>query len=201
MILTAVATKPELEALIESLSPMRVAIDERRGRVVTLGRPELELVPGRGLRLRGDARVSWDVAGLAIPVTIQRWQLLLVPRVAARARSQVLAFEPIVEELELRLVPGFVDERIAEGIRDAVAHHRERLAWDFTRTLSKRLPLSRRIVPARIFELRAVEGAVEVSEDELRASVRFEAVFVEAEDQRPDDDSPRSPSSAATTPR
>jgi len=48
-------TKNEIQALIAALTPLRISIDERRGRSVTLGRPELELVPSQGLRLRGDA--------------------------------------------------------------------------------------------------------------------------------------------------
>lgn len=175
MLLTAVATKAELAALIDSFTPLRVSIDERRGRAVTLGRPRLALVPGRGLRLRGDARVTWDVAGVAIPLTLQAWQLLVVPRVVPRDRGRVLAFEPIVEALELKRVPGFLDEKIARVVRDGLAQNRDRIAWNFTRALSHRWPLPARISPARAFDLRAVDGDVAIGEGELRVSVRFEA--------------------------
>lgn len=175
MILMALATKAELATLVESFAPLRVMIDERRGRAVQFGRPRLELVPDRGLRLRGAARLTWDVAGVSIPVTIQRWQLLLVPRVVPRRRSQVLTFEPVVEQLDVRLLPGFVDDKIARAIRESIVHRRERIAWDFTRTLSKRLRLPARMLPARTFEILAVEGSVTVTESDLRMVVRFEA--------------------------
>jgi hypothetical protein len=177
MLLTAVVSKAELVELIESLTPMRIVIDERRGRSVTLGRPEVELVPDRGLRLRGEARVVWDVAGVSIPVTLQAWQVLLIPQVATRARSRVLTFEPVIEELDLKLVPGFLDDKIAGAIRDGLAQNRQKLAWDFVRTLSKRLALPARITPAKTFEIRAVDGAVAVTPSELRLTVRFEAKF------------------------
>jgi hypothetical protein len=175
MILTAVVTKAELVNLIESLTPLRIVIDERRGRSVTIGRPKVELVAGQGLRLRGDARVAWDVAGVAIPVTIQAWQLLLVPRVVPKPGTRVLAFEPIVEELDLKLVPGFLDGKIAGAIRDGIAQNRDRLAWNFARTLSKRLALPARIAPAKSFEIRAVEGGVAVTESDVRLDILFEA--------------------------
>lgn len=176
MLLSAVVTKDELVAVIESMTPLRIAIDERRGREVTLGRPRtIDLVPGEGLRVRGDAHISWDVAGVAIPVTLQAWQMLLVPRIASRGSTRVLAFEPVIEELDLRLMPGFLDNKIADVIRTGVAQKRDKLAWDFTRTLSKRLPLPASIGPARIFELAVLDGVAVVTDSDLRLTVCLEA--------------------------
>jgi hypothetical protein len=180
MLLTAAVTKHELVALLDTLTPLRIVADERRGRAVTLGRPHtFELVAGRGVRIGGDARIDWDVAGVAIPVTIQRWQVLLVPRMTTRARgahtSRVLAFEPVIEELDLKLVPGFLDDKIKSLVRDGIAHNQKRLAWDFARVLSQRLPLPAKLAPARTFELAAVDAAVEITAAELRVTVSFEA--------------------------
>lgn len=180
MLVTAVVTKAELAGLVESLTPLRVVIDVKRGRGITLNRPGVELVPGRGLRLRGDARVDWDIAGVPLSVTIQVLQLLLVPRVVARRdapAARVLAFEPIIEELDLKLVPGFVDHKIAETIRGFIAQNRDKIAWDFTRTFTKHLPLPKRFDPAKTFELVPVEGGVAVSATELRLDVLFELSF------------------------
>jgi hypothetical protein len=178
MHLTAVVTKTDLASLVESLTPLSVIIDEPRGRVVTLGRPtKVELVAGSGLRLRGDAHITWDFAHIPIPVTLRAWQLLLVPRIVVRDRAHVLAFDPVIEELDLKLVPGFVDEKVADAIRNGIAQNRERLAWNFARTLSKRLPLPAKISPPKTFEILVVGGEVSVSESEVRFTVRFEARF------------------------
>lgn len=195
MLLTASVTKAELVALIDALTPVRVAIDERRGRAITLGRPELSLVAGRGLRLRGDGRVVWDVAGVAIPLTVQVWQVLLAPRVLPRGRSRLLSFEPVIEELDLKHVPGVLDWKIAGAIREAIAHHREKIAWDFARTLSKRLSLPLRITPASLFEIVAIDGEVEVGTNELRFGVRFEAQ-IERRASAPVPESEQAPRSA-----
>lgn len=171
MLLTAAVTKAEIAALVDALTPLRVIIDERRGRSITLGRPRLELVPQGGIRLRGDARLTWDVAGVAIPVTLREWQVLLVPRIVG---SRSLAFEPVIEILDLKGVPGFLDDKIAKTITDGLAQYRHRLAWEFARTLSKQFAL-----PAKIgggaFAMAAVDGAVAVSEQDLMMTLRFEA--------------------------
>lgn len=174
MLVTAAVTKAEIVSLVEQLTPLCIGIDERRGRSITLGRPRIELVPNAGLRLRGDARLTWDVAGVAIPVTLKAWQVLLVPRVVTRGESRVLAFEPVIEMLDLKGVPGFLDDKIAKTIADSLAQNREKLAWNFSKTLAKRLAL-----PARIgggaFVLAATDGAVGVSEEDVKLTLKFEA--------------------------
>lgn len=177
LVATAVIPETDLVTLMESITPLRVTIDEERHRSISLGRPKVELVAGRGLRLRGDGHVVWDFAHVPIPVTINAWQLLFVPRISSRGRSHVLSFAPDLEELDVKLVPGFVDERIAEAIRAAISQNRDRLAWDFARTLSKRLPLPANVSPSNTFEISPVGGDVSVSEAEVRLELRFEARF------------------------
>jgi hypothetical protein len=174
MLLSAVITNIELSTLLDSLTPLRIVIDERRGRVVEIGRPMMDLVAGRGLRLRGDARVVWDVAGVPIPVTIQAWQVLLVPAVVPRTRTRVLTFDPIIELLDLKHMPGFLDDKIAGAIRDAIVQNREKIAWDFVRTLSKRLTFPR-VSPAKTFEIGPIDGKATVTATELRLDLVFEA--------------------------
>jgi hypothetical protein len=177
LVATAVIPQNDLVRLVDSITPMRVAIDEERGRVITLGRPKLELVPNQGLRLRGDARVSWDFAHVPVPVTIRAWQLLVVPRVRVRDGSHVLAFEAVLEDLDVKSVPGFVDQKVADAIQRVVAQSRERLAWNFVRTLSKRLRLPTTISPTSTFAIFPVSGKASVGENELRLVLQFEARF------------------------
>jgi hypothetical protein len=192
MLLAVVVTKDELVALVEAITPLRVTIDERRGRAVTLGRPRaVYLVPDHGLRVRGDARIVWDVAGVGITIAIPTWQMMLVPQIAARGRSRVLAFDPIVEALEMKLVPGFLDGKIADVLRDGIAQSRRKLAWDFSRTLSKRLTLPARIGPTRLFEIAATDGTVTVTDREVRLTVTLEARVEKPETAKSQDGGPR----------
>ena len=177
--LLAIAVIPEtdISTLVESLTPLCVTIDEEGNRSISVGRPKVELVAGRGLRLRGDGHIVWDFAHVPIPITITAWQLLFVPRISSRGRSHVLSFAPDLEELDVKLVPGFVDEKIAHAIRAAISQNRDRLAWDFARTLSKRLPLPANVSPSKTFEIFPAGGDVSVSEAEIRLALRFEARF------------------------
>lgn len=174
MLLTAAITKREIASLVEALTPLSVSLDERRGRSITLGRPRLELVPNAGLRLRGDARLTWDVAGVAIPVTLQAWQVLLVPRFVTRESGRALAFEPAIEVLDLKRVPGFLDDKIARALGDAIAQNRGKLAWELGRALGKQLALPVRM-GGGVLGLTVADGAVAVTEVDVKLTLRFEA--------------------------
>jgi hypothetical protein len=175
---TAVIARPDLARLLESATPLRVNIDEARGRALSIGRADLELVPGKGLRLHGDAVLSWDFARVPITVKIKSWQLLLVPRVGVRDGAHVLTFDPELERIDVQHVPGFLDDKVASGIRGLVAQHGRRLAWNFARTLSAHVPLPTRFSPALGFELFPEGGEVSVNDRELRLVVPFGARFV-----------------------
>jgi hypothetical protein len=191
MLLTAAVTKAEIAALIESLTPVRVMLDERRGRSITLGRPRLELVPNAGLRLRGDARIMWDVAGVPFPVTLQAWQVLLVPRVVNRADGRAIAFEPVVELLDLKRVPGFLDDKIAKFITDSLAENRGKLAWAFAKKLSKQLALPARIGGGSVAML-ATDAGIGISEEDVKLTLQFEAQVDRPRVAAPHDEAPRS---------
>jgi hypothetical protein len=174
---TAVIPRADLARLVASITPFRVILDEERGRAVTLEHPTIELVPGRGIRLRGRGVVSWDLALVSVPVQVNAWKLLLVPRVASRGGSHIVSLEPVLEELDLKSVPGLVDEKLAAGVRRAITEHRDRLAWDLGRTLSKSLPLPATVAPKGVLAIVPLGGEVAVDEREVRLTLRFDARF------------------------
>jgi hypothetical protein len=176
--LSAVVTRDDLAKLVSDFTPLRIAFG-RGGRSISFGRPEaLELVPGHGLRVRGSAKLVWDFAGLPLPVALRVWQVLLVPSVALRDGLWSIALDPVLEQLDVRSVPGFVDGRIATAINEGLASQRQKLAWKFGKTLTVRLALPARVSPASRFELSPSGGEVEVTNDELRFTVTFESRVV-----------------------
>ena len=116
LVATVLVPKADLERLVRSATPLRIDLDAERGRSLTLGRSQVSLVRGTGLRLRGDGRLRWDFARVPIAVTIKAWQVMLVPRIAPRGHPHVLLFEAVLEDLEVKLVPGSVDEKIADAL-------------------------------------------------------------------------------------
>jgi hypothetical protein len=176
MQLCAVITRDELAALIGEIAPLDVELSRRPRRALAIGRPSLvELAPGAGLRVRGDARLTWDVAGVTVPVTVRACQLLLAPTIAIRNEMHVLAFEPRIEALEIGSVPGFVAEGITGALEGALEARKSKLAWPFERQLSLRKMLSERLSPPSRFELRAARGEVTVTASELVLRISFDA--------------------------
>jgi hypothetical protein len=177
MQLRAILSKEDLVGLIDGLTPLDVEISRRPRRSISLAKPSrIELVPGAGLRVQGDARISWEVAALPVAVTVRSWRVLLEPSIVVRDDgAQILLLDPVLEELDFKRVPGFLDERIIEALNEALAMQRSKLAWNFTKTLSIHKPLSPRLVPPRSVDLVPTRGEVEVSSTEVSLTMHFQA--------------------------
>jgi hypothetical protein len=176
MQLCAVLTRDELAHVIEEIAPLDVELSRRPRRILSLTRPELvELVEGSGLRVRGSARLTWDVAGVSVPVTIRACQVLLAPAVEIRDGAYVLAFEPRIEHLDITNVPGFVEEAVTGALEGTLAAKRDKLTWPFGRHLALRRMLPERISPATRFDLVPAGGEVVVGAAELRLTIDLEA--------------------------
>jgi hypothetical protein len=172
MQLCAVITKDDLTSVIEQITPLRATVRPRR--VITLGRPtNVELVAGKGLRVSGEARFTWDAYGLPIPVTLRHWQVMLVPSFVSRQGRHLLAFDPVLEGLDFKNVPMFLDERIVEGIKAGLEKHKGKLAWDFEKHLSIARPLPSSLAPSGDWSLGPTSGNVTVTADELRLTLNF----------------------------
>jgi hypothetical protein len=173
MQLCATLTKDDLSSIIEQITPLRVAIRPRR--VITLGRPtKIELVPGAGLRVRGDARFTWDVGGLTVPVTLRAWQVLLVPSfVAPDHGGHVLAFEPTLEVLDFKNVPMFLDATIKDGVKEGLAAQKSKLTWSLEKHLSLVRPLPAKISPAGEVNLAPTGGTVTATDVQLTLEFGF----------------------------
>ena len=177
MLLSAILTKDDLVSILEQLTPLTVTL--RRGRVISFGRSStMELVAGAGLRIRGDARFTWDAGGLTIPVILRAWQVLLVPSLVARGGGHLLAFDPELEALDFKSVPVFLDARIKAAINDGLAAQRNRLLWNFEKHLSYVWPLPASVAPKG--ELRSVRTEVMWRCPSGRSGSRWTSTFASA---------------------
>lgn len=178
MKLTLSIGKHEIERAAAELTPLK--IDLGRKRSVSFGRPEIiELVPQTGLRVRGDAKMVWEVAGLTLPVTLRAWQMLLVPSIARRDGTLVLAFDPVLEELDFKRVPASFDERITDAVNEGVASQRGKLSWNLSRLLGSSTRLPARVSPGGAFDLVPVSARVDIAASELRVEVDLAAEVVD----------------------
>lgn len=186
MQLSCVVTRNDVVQLLEQLTPFRVDLGGRRA--VTFARPRrVELVPEVGVRVEGEARVTWDVGIVTLPVTVESWSMVLVASVASRGDAWHLRFDPVVEDLVLRGAPAFVDGKIAELINESLGAAKRKLSWNFSKTLSVKLRMPRAFDPPARFDLRPGRGEIVVDRDEVRLTATFVAEIVRAgpEDRRP----------------
>ena len=172
MLLCAILTRKDLASAIEQITPLTVTL---RRSVISLGRPStVELVAGAGLRVRGDARFTWDAFGLAVPVSLRSWQVLLVPSFAERGGRNVLAFDPVLEALDFKSVPQFLDARITEAINEGLEAQKSVLAWEFEKHLSLVRCLPESVEPPREIRFGPSGGHVAVTDSEVRLTLDFE---------------------------
>lgn len=184
MQLCATLTSDDLTSIVEQITPLRVTLRPRR--VVSLGRPsKVELVAGAGLRIRGDAHFTWDAYGLTIPVTLRAWQVLLVPSFAPVKGRHVLAFNPMLEDLDLKGVPALLDARLAGAVKDGLAAQRGKLAWDFEKTLTVSKPLPAKLSPAGEWKLAPTGGNVTVTATEVKLTLDFGLKVLRTEQAKP----------------
>ncbi len=198
MKLGLVVTRDELAALAAELVPVRIVLREHPYGAVSFGRAlELELVENQGIRVRGDARIALSVAGLTMQVGVRAWQILLRPSVAGAVPA--LAFDPVLEHLDLERVPGFLDGRIVEGVNEALAGGKKTLAWRFAEKLAALRPLPPKVSPRGTFRFVAASASVVVTEAELRLEADFRPEL--ALERRPAAPAPpREPPRAAPSP-
>lgn len=176
MQLCAVLSRDELAHVIEEIAPLDVELSRRPRRILSLARPNLvDLVAGAGLRVRSSARLTWDVAGVSVPVSVRTCQVLLVPAVEIRDGAHALVFEPRIEQLDITNVPGFVEEAITGALEGTLATKRDKLTWPFGRRLALRKMLPERISPPTRFDLAPSGGEVTVTATEMRLSMELGA--------------------------
>lgn len=174
----AVLTKADLVRFIDEMTPFDVEISRRPRRLISLGKPtEVELVAKAGLRVQGDARIVWEMASLPVSLTVRRWRLLLRPVFVPREGQSLpaLALDPVMEELDLKRTPGFLDDRVSEAVNEMLLAQRGKLVWDFGRSLGFERPMSDKIAPLKDFVLHPVHGNVEITASEVVLSFDFDA--------------------------
>lgn len=172
MQLRAVVRRDDVIGLLEEITPLRVELSRRPQRAISVGRPTtLDFIPEVGIRVRLDARISWDVVGVSVPVTARTIQVLLTPKLSMREGHHVLSLEPTLEDFELESLPFFVDRRVRTALDAAVERQRVRLTWDLEELL--RFPLPEKITPPMRVDLGITDATLAVDAESLVLDVSF----------------------------
>jgi hypothetical protein len=184
-------TRDELADLLRQFAPIRIHLtptDEDR-RWVEIERPSsVELLPEVGLRVISHGRLRYKIAGIAVPLTIRRVELLLVPKVLHPTPSEFrLAFELTIRDADLELVPGVVDRAIYEKVNALLDAENTPLVWDFGKTFHQSARLPERLEPVSHFLLSARDAEVHIDGEAISFRVQLGASLSRSK-ERPTDD-------------
>jgi hypothetical protein len=181
MRIKATLDESTVASLLDQLLPVTIDLHETEPgtRWVRVEKPErFDFVAGEGIRVHTAAAIRWTALGIAIPVTIKSIALILRPAIITDEQpGGSLVFRPEIEGTDFKMVPAFVDARIARAINAELSKQGDRLAWPFGTSLALRTPLPPSITPATQFELAAEDAVVETTDHqltlELTLSMRF----------------------------
>jgi hypothetical protein len=158
---------------------------------------DLALLPDVGLRVSVAAEVEWPLLGLPIPVSIRSATLEIKPEIQTEAAVEKLTFKLRLEDVDLSMLPAFVERGIVERINEELDAKHIELSWSFTKTLSHVFELPRVIASGRAIELSAKWGRVKITSEALAFAVSFQT-GVHPRTSEPEASSP--PFSSATAP-
>jgi hypothetical protein len=184
-------TRDMLADLLRQFAPIRIHLtptDEDR-RWVEIERPSaVELLPELGLRVISHGRLRYKIAGIAVPLTIRRVELLLTPKILRpRPNEFRLAFELKIRDADLELVPGLVDRAIYEKVNALLDAENTPLVWDFGKTFSQSARMPERLEPVSHLLLSARDADVHIDGEAITFTVRLGASLSRTK-ERPTDD-------------
>jgi len=168
----AVLSKEDLTQVVGDFLPTTIRLGED-GELHLEDPSDVKLVENDGLYIRCHGRVKWAVLGLTVPVTVKGVAAILSPSILSTPEGDKLAFSVRIEDLDLALVPGILDDQIAGKLNAALAE--APLVWNFTETLSHVFNLPPALHAPQSIGLRVQWGKARVTEDALVLVVSFHA--------------------------
>jgi hypothetical protein len=174
MWLQAAFTREDLAMVLGQLTPLRIRLGEGTERYLYIGRPvSVELIKDRGLRIRTRAKIRWDLIGIHVPVTLRSLSVVLTPEIVRRERRDILVFHAELEDVDLSVLPAFVDRGLVALVNKELQKSSSELAWDFLKTLNWHFALPAAMSPPEALDLYAAWGEVKVTKSTLALAISF----------------------------
>jgi hypothetical protein len=179
MWIEAILTRDDLDRVMGSLCPLKISLGQ--GGNLLLSEPrDLELVADIGLRMAVTLEVHWPVLGIQIPVSVRTAVLDVRPEISGETGGN-LAFKLHLDEVDIAILPEFVDRGIVDLVNKELEAKHVELSWSFIQTLSHVFELPEALASARAVDLRAAWGRVKITSEALVLAVSFE-VSIEPRD-------------------
>jgi hypothetical protein len=179
--------------VIHDFAPVRIHLtptDEDRSFIELAEPTVIEMVPGRGVRVVCTGRVRYSLGPVALPLSMRRLSVLLVPEVVQGEHAgPALGFGIEIEDSDLELLPGLVEGAIAHRVNPALTPAESPLRFELGDALTKSFKLPERLEPLDDFGIEARQALVVVDDQGLSLSITLE-LSISRTVQRATDDRP-----------
>lgn len=169
----------------------------------------VSFLPGHGIALTCAAHLHYPLPVLPDNFTVQHVSLRMIPQIMGYSLPDesplaivegrlvddepsvivegqgdaVLAFTLAVDELEIKYLPEFVDQLVADKINAALRDHATTIAWDYSRLLRRVVNLPQRFGLVRAIELISPQGQVQVTDDAIVVTIALDVCFHHAAEE------------------
>ncbi len=177
MWLEAILTREDFHGALQQFLPVTIPLDaEDKERVLWLGEAtNVTIVEGRGVRVTCPASITWTVAGVAATVSLTTLSVLIEPRFREKSQGQSIVFALSLEEANIVGLPALIDATVMKAVNAAL--ERKDLEWNFTRTLTRAVPMKALFEPIEALTVEATWGKERVSADAVVLAVSFRLGF------------------------
>jgi hypothetical protein len=168
----ALLARDDLDKTMRDFCPLRINL-AKEGNIVISDPRDLVLVAGVGLRMSVTVELHWPVLGIRLPVSVRMATLEVWPRILKKPEGEDLTFKLHIDDVDLSILPDFVDRGIVDIVNAELDTKHVELAWSFTKTLSHVFALPNALASAGAMDLRATWGSVKITEEALVLAVSF----------------------------
>jgi hypothetical protein len=170
----ALLAKDDLDKAMRDFCPLRISL-EKEGNILISDPRDLVLIAGVGLRMSVTVDVHWPILGIQVPVSVRLATLEVRPQILKKQKGEALTFKLHVDDVDLSMLPEFVDRGVVDIVNAELDAKHVELAWSFTKTLSHVFALPDALASAGAIDLRATWGSVKITDEALVLAVSFRA--------------------------
>jgi hypothetical protein len=184
-------SRASIAKVIHDFAPVRIHLtptDEDRNYIELEEPTVIQMVPDRGVRVVCSGRVRYALGPVALPLSMRRLSVLLVPEIVRGRRGRpALGFGIEIEDSDLELVPGLIEGAIAHRVNPALTPTVSPLRFELGEALTKAFQLPERLEPLDTFGIKARDASIAIDEEGLTLSIALE-LNIRRRKERPTDD-------------
>ncbi len=176
MWLEAIFSEQDLQQVLMQFAPVTIALGDTGGELFLDTPSEVDLVEGKGLRVRCDCTIHYPVLGFDLPLKIKGVQVMIEPQIERSDEGEEkLLFRVQLEKADFPILPSLVDAKVVDVINVELDKRKVDMAWNFSKTLANAIPLPALFAPRETLVLGVHGGQVKTSDTLLGLAISMHA--------------------------